>query len=448
MLHFASRRECLNTLGGAVVMFCRLGRPWFVSAQWPKKRAGVELPCKILRPTGGIEHVRVAPASRWLIGAGNAVTWLWDLEADDPSAKSVELRGWSGPISPDGRCLMTATKDRAIRLWDLKADDPSDKGRAMGTFDAGWGLVRGVAISPNSHWLVTTGDDRVLRLWDLKAKSDSSKPRVLLRRQEGYLLNTSDGRWLTTGSVNPGTVGVWDLMADDPLATARLHKMKDKGYAGPQGISPDGRWLVTASPHRRLWDLRAEQPFARPIAEFGGTDHVRSLDFSPDSRWLVTGGDDGETRLYDLKATDPWSKPRQLGGHVKDSGVGDVRFTPNGRWLVTGGRDETARLWEMKAIGESPRSVVLRGHKGWVEFLSVSPDSRWLVTGASVPNQDFDGAARLWDLRAADPSEVRAVLAGHSGTLQEAIFSSDGRWLVTRATDQTARLWGLQAANE
>jgi WD40 repeat protein len=242
---------------------------------------------------------------------------------------------------------------------------------------------------------------------------------------------------------------VWDLAADDPVSKALVQQIKkDKGYAGPQGISPDGRWLVTADPNRRLWDLRAKEPFARHVAEFGGTDHVRSLDFSPDSRWLVTGGDDGETRLYDLKKTDPWPRPRGLGGHAKDSGVGEVQFTPNGRWLVTGGRDETALLWEMKAIVESPKSVALRGHKDWVEFLSVTPDSRWLVTGAYVPNQEFDAAARLWDLQAADPSAVRAVLGGHGGPLQNAIFSSDGRRLVTRATDQTARLWDLNAANE
>jgi WD40 repeat protein len=416
------------------------------SVHEPKERAGIELPWKILKPAGGVERVGVAAGSRWLLGGGEEATWLWDLKADDPSAKSVELRGLAGPISPDGRWLMTAAEDRAIRLWDLRASVPSAECRAAGKYDAAWGPVHGVAISPNNHWLVTTGGDRVLRLWDLKAQSDTSKPRVLMSRQEGHVLITPDGRWLTTGSANSGTVGVWDLMADDPLAAARLHKLKDKGYAGPQGISPDGRWLVSASPIRRLWDLRAKEPFARPVAEFGRTDHVRSLDFSPDSRWLVTGGDDGETRLYDLKKSDPGSKPRELGGHDKDSGVGNVRFTPNGRWLVTGGRDETARLWEMKTTGESRRCVVLRGHVGWVEFLSVSPNSRWLVTGAHIPNADFDGVARLWDVQAADPSAVHAVLGGHGGSLQDAIFSPDGHWLVSRASDRTARLWDLKAA--
>jgi WD40 repeat protein len=383
-----------------------------------------------------------------LVGGGKEAIWLWDLKTDDPSAKSIELRGSSGVVSPDGRWLMTCGQDRTIRLWDLNADHPAAPSREVAIYEAGWGVLSGVAISPDNRWLVTRGEDTVLRLWDLRARRESSKPRVLMTRQAGHILTTRDGRWLATGSRDPGTVGVWDLMADDPSGTARLHKMKEKGYAGPAGISPDGRWLVASGPNRRLWDLRAKEPFVRHVAEFGGTDQVRSLAFSPDNRWLVTGGDDGETRLYDLKKTDPWPKARELGGHAKDSGVGEVLFVPNGRWLVTGGRDETARLWEMKTLTDSRRSVVLRGHVGWVEFLCVSPNSRWLVTGAYVPNSEFDGAARLWDLEATDPSSVHAVLAGHGGALNDAAFSPDGRWLVTRASDRTARLWDLKAVGK
>ena len=172
------------------------------------------------------------------------------------------------------------------------------------------------------------------------------------------------------------------------------------------------------------------------------------MDFSSDSRWLVTGGDDGLTRLYDLKATDPGSKPLVLGGHTKGESVGEVRFTPNGRWLVTGGRDQTARRWDLRTIEDSPKSEVLRGHTNWVEFLAVSLNSRWLVTAASTANGDFDRAARLWDLEAADPTAVRGVLGGHGGSLQDAIFSPDCRWLVSRASDRTVRLWDLKATKK
>jgi WD40 repeat protein len=56
----------------------------------------------------------------------------------------------------------------------------------------------------------------------------------------------------------------------------------------------------------------------------------------------------------------------------------------------------------------------------------------------------FDRAARLWNLEAANPAAGCAVLGGHSGPLQEAVFSPDGHWLVSLAADGTVRLWDLK----
>jgi WD40 repeat protein len=405
----------------------------------------------VLKPAGEVENIAVSRDGRWLVAGCKEETRLWDLKAADPAARSVVVSGSAGVLSPDGRWLMTAGDERTVRLWDLKADDPSAHGRDVARYEAAWAPLRGVAISPNNRWLVTAGRDSALRLWDLKATGEAGRPRVLRERHSGQIFSTPDGRWLVTGGRNPGTVAVYDLAADDPAATALLHQATDKGYAGPQGISPDGRWLVAVGtsgrPVRRLWDLRAKHPWARPVAEFGDTDQVRSMDFSADSRRLVTGGDDGRTRLYDLTAADPAGKVVVLAGHAEGDNVREVVFTPNGRWLVTGSHDETARLWDLKAGDPSAGSLVLKGHANPVTFLAVSPDSRWLVTGASFVGR-FDHAARLWDLEAADPTVVRAVLGGHGGSLEEAFFGADARRLITRAGDKTARLWDLKTAGK
>jgi WD40 repeat protein len=410
--------------------------------------AGEEWRGRPLKPEGAAENIAVGPDGRWLVAGSGDVTRLWDLKADDPLARCVVLRGSAGPVSPDGHWLMTVDGDRAIRLWDLMAQSPSAKGREVARYDAGWKSLRGVAISPNGRWLVTVSGDRALRLWDLKARGEPARPRVLLERQGGHVLRSPDGRWMTTGSP-AGKVGVWDLAADDPVATTVVRQLNDRGYVGPQGISPDGRWLVTVSPVRRLWDLRAKRPWDRCVAKLGDTTEVRCLDFSADSRWLATGGDDGRTRLYDLMAAGPALRATVITGHAEGENVRAVVFTPNGRWLVTGSDDETARLWERGAGGGPPaRSVVLRGHTRPVSFLALSPGGRWLVTGACVPNGKFDRAARLWDLGSAEPAACRAVLGGHGGVLEQVAFSGDGRWLVTHASDKTARLWDLKSVTK
>jgi WD40 repeat protein len=337
-----------------LAVFLVLGAVFLVLGAVTPLRAGEELQAKLLKPEGGVESIAIGPDGRRLVTGGKEDSRLWDLKADDPSAKCLVLRGSAGPISRDGKWLLTVGNDQVIRVWDLKADDPFTSAREAARYDARWKPLRCMAISTSNRWLVTTGEDRVLRLWYLNARGESAQPRVLIERHGGDLVLSPDGRWLACGS-RSGSVGVWDLESDDPPAMAVVRRIKDKGYAGTQGISPDGRWLVTVDPERRLWDLRAKDPWAKCVAQLSDTIQVRSLDFSADGRWLVSGGDDGRTRLYDLKATDPAAKPVVITGHAKDQSVREVAISPNGRWLVTGSWDQTARIWDMETADPSAK---------------------------------------------------------------------------------------------
>jgi eukaryotic-like serine/threonine-protein kinase len=67
-------------------------------------------------------------------------------------------------ISPDNRWLVTGSDDKTARLWDLNAKDPAANPVVLRGHE---GRVFAVAISPDSRWLVTGSDDGMARLWDL-----------------------------------------------------------------------------------------------------------------------------------------------------------------------------------------------------------------------------------------------------------------------------------------
>ena len=65
-----------------------------------------------------------------------------------------------------------------------------------------------------------------------------------------------------------------------------------------------------------------------------------------------------------------------------------------------------------------------------------SPNGKRIVTAS------WDGTARLWDAATHQPT---AELTGHKDNVNSAAFSPDGKRIVTASTDRTARLWELFA---
>ena len=79
------------------------------------------------------------------------------------------------------------------------------------------------------------------------------------------------------------------------------------------------------------------------------------------------------------------------------------------------------------------------GHTGPVNFLTVSPDGRYLAAGSG---SGWSPVIRLWDLTSEKP--IRE-LAGHTGGLTSLVWSPDGKRLASASgQDESIRLWNPQ----
>jgi WD40 repeat protein len=389
-----------------------------------------------------ITKMAFSPDSHLLVTSSvDKTARLWDLMAVDIAGGSTVLQGHEEGItavafSPDGRWLVTGSMDKTARLWDLTTRGVETIPIVLRGHEE---LITGVAFSPDSRWLVTGSWDKTAQLWDLTTMDIAGNPEVLQGHEEGItaVAFSPDGRWLVTGSWDK-TVRLWDLTVTDVTNSSIILRGADSGI-GKVAFSPDSHWLAT---HSSLWDLTtANINMIEPLVLRGHEEEITQVAVSQDSHWLVTGSQDKTARLWDLTKTDITAGSIVLRGHEKE--ITQVGFSPDGRWLVTGSGDLTARLWDLTMANIARAPIILHGHKGkGIKVATFSSDSRWLVTWSRSFGDD---TARLWDLTASNIAAAPIILPGNEEGIREVSLSPDSRWLITANSDKTVRLWDLKA---
>lgn len=274
--------------------------------------------------------------------------------------------------------------------------------------------VHGLAFSPDGHTLASVGgQSAAVRVWDVRTGDEAHRlsgggpPGRAVAWGPGGLVAAAFQR---VSARDPYRVRVWRLPAADPVS-----EFVASQTSVPYDLAflPDGRGLVTAVEHLRLWDLGTLTPDYRECLTY--RQGIQALAVSPDGR---------RVGFASGRATGSWWPDRnewQTLAQV-DALVNAVAFDPVGKELaVTFGYH--ARVFHLDA--GRPR-LDLVGHQGMVWKVVYTPDGSRLVTASS------DGSVRFWD---AATGACRGTFDWRGGKVRCVAVSPDGLTVASGGQD-------------
>ncbi|KIW11455.1 hypothetical protein PV08_10755 [Exophiala spinifera] len=289
-----------------------------------------------IAPGSILTCVSFSPDGSYLAVAGQAVTWLVDLEdvskmypLPHPGSKHDGLYVRSVCFSADGKSLATASEDYIVRLWDVETREVKH------LFGQHSQEVHSVAISPDNNMIASGSSDGEFYISDCITGDVISSSRA--KHAVTSVAFSPDSRLLAVGTVNK------DVLICRELGTGEWYNLS----------------MMTPSPTETVYDVA--------FSSSGEQVFCASLD-SNIYRWHFKdeGGDD----LTDCKS-------QVLSGH--NGYALSVAETRDCRWIVSGSRDKTVRIWSEES-GQA--MLLLEGHEDTVFSIATCPEKNLIATAS------------------------------------------------------------------
>lgn len=117
---------------------------------------------------------------------------------------------------------------------------------------------------------------------------------------------------------------------------------------------------------------------------------IWSLRFSGDGREIVAGTGDRSVYVYDIETR---QSVLRIAGHENDVNAVCYGDAMSPHILYSGSDDTTLKVWDRRSLGDGREAGVFLGHTEGLTYVDSKGDGRYVLSNAK------DQTAKLWDLR-------------------------------------------------
>ncbi|MFX1517261.1 MAG: WD40 repeat domain-containing protein, partial [Promethearchaeota archaeon] len=350
-------------------------------------------------------------------------------------------------ISDDS--LITVSESGAWKVWDIKS------GKLLSTSQDSNVKCRSLIVSSDKEKLISTNLDGSISLWDSQTgeylrQIKSHEARALIS-----LLSSTKETVISGGA--DGIIREWKIDSGELLLNFAHHSDRIETLTKSQ----DGKYLVSGSADTNvcIWDI-IDGDLLEKYSE--SSDVITSVACTKD--FVISGNRDGRIHVWDFSTGElRWVSP-------KTDVIWAIAASPIGNSFASGGEDSIIRVWGLEeGIGsqESPISVeieikeekvesittkheettflkkqthappdyIFQGHKGYINSLTFSPDSRLLISSSK------DGTIRFWDM---DEKKMLKVLLVDEEGCSGGTSTHNGELVVVGTPSGIIKVWDVE----
>lgn len=158
--------------------------------------------------------------------------------------------------------------------------------------------------------------------------------------------------------------------------------------------------------------LRKASNYNSAILE-GHTSYVYSVGFNKDGRYLLSSSWDGTIRFWNAATGKELTEQRM--NNIHNGNIRVAAYSEDEKLMVSASDDRTLKIWR---TDNHNRVKTLRGHTGWINSASFSPDGKHLISS--------DSETIVWDLDNYNEGDSVTVYPGISGC-----YSPNGHYFAT-----------------
>jgi WD40 repeat protein/serine/threonine protein kinase len=371
--------------------------------------------------TGNRTEVAFSPDSQRFLTCDGSDLRIWDLGTfkEVPFSPLHHFSIIDLCFSPDGRAILTASRDFTAQAWDATTGAPlfSPSVRHAGP-------VTSARFSPDGRRFVTGGNDAVARVWSTATGQPIGPPLKTILMSRHVACNADGHRLLVRGC--EGVARVWDLATADLPGPSRPIFENEHRI-----ISPSRRHFLRLGQNNTVWI--AETQTGNKLAALPHTNALSYASFNRDGSTVLTicQDDTGRNDIFLWEA--PTGRRLNTVSMAARYRVLYAAFSPGNSSLLTCSLDFVANLWDART-GQSRGALPHGGRVTWGAF---SPDGRSVVTAC------WDKTVRVWDAATGTPQTPPLQ---HKRIVVGAVWSADGKRLSTVTEDDYLQVWDLASA--